>query len=355
MRFDIKEEHYHSKQKNKKYNKLYLILLFSSIFVLLILSITYLILSSGTHKRTMVPIKTIEKSKLKVYDETSNERPIAVMIDNNIGDANHAGLQESYLNYEIIVEGGLTRIMALYKDKNTKLIGPVRSARHYFLDYAIENDAIYAHYGWSPKAQEDISSLSIDNINGITDSKPFRRDDNLKAPHNVFTNISYIKEYISKKKYSKTSSNWKLLSFSEKKVNLDDDNQSNISNKINIVYSSNEYRSYAYDESNGYYLRSQNGKAHIDRNTNEQLHYKNIIIIKVKNVNLDSQGRQDLINTGNGKGYYITNGKYKAINWSKSTRASKTHFTYEDGTEVKLNDGNTFIQIVPIDNEIIIN
>ena len=61
----------------------------------------------------------------------SNQRPIAVMIDNNIGNGRHAGLQESYLNYEIIVEGGLTRIMAVFKDKDVSLIGPVRSSRHY--------------------------------------------------------------------------------------------------------------------------------------------------------------------------------------------------------------------------------
>ena len=97
---------------------------------------------------------------MSVYDVNSNKRPIAVMIDNNVDNDEQVGLQDAYLTYEIIVEGGLTRIMAIYKDVDTSVIGPVRSSRHYFLDYALENDAIYAHYGWSTYAENDIKALS---------------------------------------------------------------------------------------------------------------------------------------------------------------------------------------------------
>ena len=88
-----------------------------------------------TKKPTEVEPEPIKK--LTVYNEDSNQRPIAIMIDNNIGNEYHSGLQESYLNYEIIVEGGLTRIMAIFKDKDISQIGPVRSSRHYFLDYTL--------------------------------------------------------------------------------------------------------------------------------------------------------------------------------------------------------------------------
>ena len=95
-----------------------------------------------------------------------NSRTIAVMID-NVGDARpQAGLNEAYMVYEIIVEGKLTRLMALFKDVDLDKIGPVRSSRHYFLDYALENDAIYVHFGWSPQAQSDIRKLGVNNING---------------------------------------------------------------------------------------------------------------------------------------------------------------------------------------------
>ena len=89
------------------------------------------------------------------------------MIDNQAMALPHAGLQEAYLVYEIIAEGGITRLMALYKDRDVSLIGPVRSSRHYYLDYAMENDAIYAHYGWSERARRDIASLDINNLNEL--------------------------------------------------------------------------------------------------------------------------------------------------------------------------------------------
>ena len=136
-----------------------------------------------------VPLVT--KEKLNVYDVNSNKRPIAVMIDNNVENDEQVGLQDAYLTYEIIVEGGLTRIMAIYKDVDTSVIGPVRSSRHYFLDYALENDAIYAHYGWSTYAENDIEALSVNNINGLYDDA-FYRDSSIAAPHNVFTSIDNL-------------------------------------------------------------------------------------------------------------------------------------------------------------------
>ena len=111
------------------------------IFLIIILGmlgyiyVTYINKETPSKKQKKEP--EVEEKKLTIVDEDSNQRPIAVMIDNNIGNGRHAGLQESYINYEIIVEGGLTRIMAVFKDKDVSLIGPVRSSRHYFLDYAL--------------------------------------------------------------------------------------------------------------------------------------------------------------------------------------------------------------------------
>ena len=125
--------------------------------------------------------------------------------------------------------------------------------------------------------------------------------------------------------------------------------------KINIPYSANENRSYTYDASNGYYLRSSNGNEQYDRKTGKQLHYKNIIIERVPNKTIDQEGRQQLETTGTGKAYIITNGYFLPITWSKSSREAKTQYTYEDGTEIILNDGNTFIQIVPTDCNVTIS
>ncbi len=309
-----------------------------------------------------------EQKKLTIVDEDSNERPIAVMIDNNIGNGRHAGLQESYINYEIIVEGGLTRIMALFKDKDVSLIGPIRSSRHYFLDYALESDAIYAHYGWSTYAENDINALNVNNINGLYDAAPFWRDTTIAAPHNVFTSTEKLSSYAKTKEYATTTNDWKLLNYTTDEVNLNtpvstttqinpetgEEEQIPVTaeglltaNTIIIPYSYYQTRSYTYDAQRKVYLRYMNDTPHIDKETNEQLHYKNIIIEQVRNYQLDNEGRQDLDTTGSGDGYYITNGYALPIHWTKSERSAKTIYTYTDGSEVEINDGNTFIQIMP--------
>lgn len=143
-------------------------------------------------------IKEEPKKEVKTYSGT--DRPIAVMID-NVGDARpQTGLNDAYMVYEIIVEGKQTRLMALYKGTNLDKIGPIRSSRHYFLDYALENDAIYVHYGWSPKAKSDISSLGVKNINGIYESSSsFWRVKDKSAPHNVVTSTKKILEIAKEK------------------------------------------------------------------------------------------------------------------------------------------------------------
>ena len=355
MDFDVIEEPTKKKKKTDKQ----LIILSTILFVLsIILMLLYIFPSNKKQVVQNPPITQVQKAKLTIVDEDSNDRPIAVMIDNNIGDAKHAGLQESYINYEMIVEGGLTRIMAIFKDKDVALIGPVRSSRHYFLDYALESDAIYVHYGWSPYAEKDIQALNVNNINGMSDEPPFSRDSTQISPHNVFTTTTKIKTYLPTKNYSDKSNNWKLLNCSTDKIDLNEEFQNNensnviSANNISMSYSQNENRSYIYDSENGYYLRSMNGKAHMDRATNAQLNYKNIIIMKVENKNVDNEGRQDLTTTGSGAGYYITNGFAVPIKWIKDSRNTKTKYVYENGNEIKVNDGNTFIQIVPLNSEI---
>ena len=162
-------------------------------------------------------LKEEPKEEIKTYFGT--ERPIAVMID-NVGSARpQAGLNDAYMVYEIIVEGQQTRMMALFKNKDLDKIGPIRSSRHYFLDYALENDAIYVHYGWSPKAKSDISTLSVNNINGIYESaSSFWRVKDKTSPHNVVTSTKKILEIAKRKGYATTSTKKSVLNYTSKEV-----------------------------------------------------------------------------------------------------------------------------------------
>ena len=291
------------------------------------------------------------EKKLQIIDLESTTRPVGVMIDNIKSAWPHAGLNDAYLIYEIIVEGGYTRLFALFKDTMPEVIGPVRSLRHYYIDYALENDAVLVRFGNSPKALSDVATLKVANLDGLVNpGGMFWRDSSLtKAPHNAFTSMKNIREQINKKGYNKEVTN-PLLNYSVKEIDLSKKDGSIVANNINIKYSYIHTTSYVYDETTGKYLRSMQNTPHKDRITGEQYSVENIIIIKVKNYNLpdtEDKGRQELENIGTGDGYYISNGYAVPIKYEKTSRSSKTKYTYLNGEEISVNDGNTYIQIQP--------
>ncbi len=296
----------------------------------------------------------VEKFDVKIIDEDSKSRPIAVSINNNHDAWPHAGLQDAYITYELIAEGGITRLLAFFKDQNTSKIGSVRSARHYFLDYVIENDAIFVHFGFSPQARSDISSLKINNLNGLYDASVFYRDTSLNKAyeHTAFTTMKKISSGIKSKKYNKTTDKPNLLTYSATKLDYSEDTSIMNATDIKIEYSDYQTTSYKYDSTNENYLLYMDGKKHIDAVTNKQYTVKNIITYQVKNTALDSKGRQELDNIGSGEGYYISNGKAIKIKWKKTSRESKTEYTTLDGKTLIVNDGNTWIHIQPKNKEL---
>lgn len=300
----------------------------------------------GQDKSTVVEIKEPQIFK-------GTDRPIAVMIDNHKGALPQANLDEAYLVYEIIVEGGETRLMALYKGKDLSKLGPIRSSRHYFLDYALENDAIYTHFGWSPQAQSDISKLGVDNINGISESSTsFWRVKDKSAPHNAVTSTEKIMEIAKRKEYRVTSTKESVLNYVADPVEL----ESNIiANTVTIPYSDSNTVTYEYDEEAQNYVRYSRKIKQVDWDTKEAVTVKNIIVTFCKNTTLndgENKGRQTLDNVKTLKGYYITNGKAIEITCEKTTRSGQTVYKDLEGNEIEVNDGNTFIQICPIDSKV---
>ena len=288
----------------------------------------------------------------------SNSRNIAVMINNHAtARKNHAGLQEAKIIYELIVEGGITRYMAIFNESSLTRVGSVRSARHYFLDYALENDAIFIHWGGSPQAYSDITSLKINDLDGIASSNPFFRDTTLgvATEHTGFVDLVKAETYLTNnKKYRMTSNQDDLLSYSNDSISHEDSIKGT---DISIKYSKTVTTSYQYDSKTMVYDRFVNGKEHTDGVTKKQYTFKNIIAYSIKNDNItaDEKGRQDIYNTGTGTGKYCTEGLCYNIKWSKENRSSQTKYTYEDGTPLVVNEGNTFIQIYPKSGELTIN
>ena len=138
-----------------------------------------------------------------------------------------------------------------------------------------------------------------------------------------------------------------LLNYSIDNIDLSLKENAEVANVVEIPYSASQETSYEYDAENKVYKRFVNGEAHKDYETGLQYTAKNIITYKLRNYTLDDKGRQDIDTTGSGEGYYITNGYAVPITWEKSSRSSKTVYKYEDGSEIEVNDGNTYIQIEP--------
>ncbi len=328
--------------------------------IIILLLITIII--SGCKNKTK--LESVEKpfqnllskkeKKLKILDIESKSRPYAVVI-NNIGDARgyQSGLQDAYIIYEMISERGITRFLALFMEQNTKRIGSIRSARHYFLDYVLENDAIFVHHGQSELARRDFQNLNIDRIE-VGDPKTAWRESELPIPswHTLFTNIENIDKGLSN---INTKRNKELLfNYSISEIDLSSKDDFITANDITVNYSYEVNNFYEYDAELKLYKRFVNNYQHKDYITGEQYTFKNIIIVKNQYdpiVN-DSEGRNNLLNIGTFEGYYITNGYAVPIKVIKKNRASKTIYQYLNGEEITLNDGNTFIQIQPIGQEL---
>ena len=306
---------------------------------------------SENNEEENVLVTEVEKKEVQIYK--GNDRPIAVMIDNHNGAWPQAGLNDTYLVYEAIVEGGETRLMALFKGKNLDKIGPVRSARHYFIDYAMENDAIYVHFGWSPLAQSDIKKYSIDNINGIVESSStFWRVKDKYQPHNAVTSTEAILKSAKSKGYKTVSNKESVLNYVTKEVTLDEGISAQT---VTIPHSSLQTVKYEYDEENQMYKRYARNKVQTDWDTGNDVTTKNIIIEFCDNYTLEgeeSTGRQGIKNIGTYNGYYITNGRAIKIKCIKEARNLQTRYEDLEGNEIEVNDGRTWINICPTDAKV---
>lgn len=303
----------------------------------------------------VVPVK-----KVKIIDEESNSRPLAVMINNNSAVWKYqSGLNDAYIVYELLVEGGITREMALFKDSKAPKIQSIRSSRHYYLDYAMENDAIYVHWGWSPQAQSDIRNLGINNINGLTyEGVYFFRDKTVSAryEHKGYTTMEYMNKAIDKLKYRTTTEKPNLLKYSVDAIDLSSKESNQVAKYVALKFSSYTVK-FIYDEEKGEYLKRQNNTDMYDYNSKERMTTKNIIVYQnsYSYISGDNKGRLNMNNIGSGKGYFISNGVAVPITWSKSSRKEQTKYKFEDGTDLIVNDGRTYIEVLPTNGSITIS
>lgn len=277
-----------------------------------------------------------------------NTWPIAVMIDNHSASRPQAGLDKASVVYEALAEGGIPRFLAIFAQPRISLIGPVRSARPYFVQYAAEYRAGFAHAGGSPDAINLLRRLRLPNFEAIKGkyAKHFFRSGGYGV-HSLFTNSKLLSRALREAKYDRYKPTYRAWKFKddppvkERRKGLHGVNVDLGAGKAYAIR-------YEYDRKRNVYKRFTGGRPHIDRVSKQQLAAKNVVLILVpKERVLDRKGRIALDIIGRGKAILLQNGFASTINWRKSSTNDRTVFTRANGGEVEFNRGSIWITVVP--------
>ncbi len=282
-----------------------------------------------------------------VAKNSANLWPIAVMYDNNPAARPHAGLASASVVYNTLVEGGATRIMAVFSpDAKAGRIGPVRSARAYYLEWLSEYNGLYVHAGGSPQAMETISGFSLNDLNCIgAGARYCYRDRTGYAPHNLFTDDEKLVYALRDTGLLVKTPNYKSWRFKPDDALADRGTFKNVT----LKYSAGTYNAhYEYDRDANVYKRFNGNDPHLDRNTNQQIAPKNVMIQIAPPIGgIHEKGRIDLSVTSSGRAVLLRDGLVIEGRWEKPTRVDRTVFYADDGTELKLNRGQTWVEVLP--------
>ncbi|NLJ33352.1 MAG: DUF3048 domain-containing protein [Firmicutes bacterium] len=274
----------------------------------------------------------------------TQRRPLAIIIDNDPTFGTQSGLDKAAWVFEIPVEGGITRFLAIYQHLDAPILGPVRSVRPYFLDRALEFEAALGHIGYSPQAKKDISKLGAISLNEFTFPNLYWRTPDKKMPHNLYTNTEGLFAELAERGLDKINPSWELEFRAE---DAWDELPGGRAQKIRIHYHLGvvEYR---YSSTDGVYKRFFRDQPHLDAETGEQLSASNIIIQHIERPRvLDAEGRLEFKSLARGQVRVLQAGKgYEAL-WEKNSRAGWTRLFHQNGNLVDLVVGNTWVQVVP--------
>ena len=287
-----------------------------------------------------------------LVEEDFELRPVTVMYDNHPYARWQAGIVKADIVYECEVEFPFTRYLAVFQNGKPEHIGPVRSARPYYLRYALEYDSIYVHVGGSNDAKSKIEDYYMANVDGLYSGNFWRYNDTGKSiPNNMYTDMENLRD--AQKSYGyRMDGDFEGYKFNDIVRPINEKLSSEDCSQINIIFNSHYEVDFSYDENEEIYNRYVNGEKQIDEYYEEDIKASNIILIKTSKRVLDDVGRLAITTVGEGKGTYITKGKLTDITWEKEKYNKKTYFYYENGEELILNPGQTWIELVTQDTSI---
>ncbi|MFP7201482.1 DUF3048 domain-containing protein [Lysinibacillus halotolerans] len=282
----------------------------------------------------------------KVQEEVSM-RPVVVTINNHPKARPQSGIASADVIYEMLAEGDITRLLALYQSELPNNIGPIRSARDYFVEIAAGLDAFYIAHGYSPEARTLLENGVVDHVNGMAyDGTLFKRSKDRVAPHNSYMpgeNIQAAADKVSASLLYQKKVSYTFYKEDES-VKIGEK-----ANSVSVTYSNdNSFNSlYTYDEKSNRYTRQSGDAVTTDYLTNEPLKLSNVLIFEMKHSIIDNKGRREIDLHSGGTAYVFQQGMMREVRWENKDGVLKA--VEEDGSEVKLVPGQTWIHFVPTD------
>lgn len=280
----------------------------------------------------------------KASATSTDGRAIAVMVNNHPLARPQSGLNKADIVYEILAEGDITRFLAVFQSEKPVNIGPVRSARKYYMEIAKGLKALYINHGTSLEAQKMIDAGYIDDLDGMKyDGTLFKRASFRKAPHNSYITYENILKGAEQNHYSmdQTPPAFKFMTDEESKNITGND-----ATTVKITYSSSHISdsSFEYDPSSGKYKRFSGGDQTVDLETKEPILIDNIFIIEASHHVMDAVGHRSVDLQSGGKAYLLQKGKLNEVDWAnKDGRIVPV----KNGEEVPFVQGHTWVNVVP--------
>lgn len=335
-----------------KNHRLHVILISGGLLIAAASTISYILLTQPLPKLDTTPIKVKPRPPAPKYyslldgtqitDPAAAKAPVtAIMIENSPDARPQSGLKQAQVVYEAIAEGGITRFLAIYQQNKPQLIGPVRSLRMYYLDWAAPYQPSIVHVGGSLFSLQEVRSGNYRNVDIEYHSGASWRATDRYAPHNVYTNFEKLGSLNTKLGY--TNSDFTSFARADGQPAAEQNAKS-----IDIAISGPLFNShYDYNVATNTYTRSQAGGPHVDREDG-QIMPSVVIALKVSMTKILEDGwRENITTTGSGEATVFQNGAVQNATWSKADRASPLTLTGQDGKPISLNRGQTWITAVP--------
>jgi len=276
-------------------------------------------------------------------EEENKTRPVLATINNHPLARPQSGISDADIIYEYLAEGNVTRLLALFQSKLPDEIGPIRSARDYFIFTAKGLDAFYVAHGYSPDALALLQSKYVDHINGMQhDGTLFKRSKERKAPHNSYISSESIYTAMENLNVSMEINKIPPLSFHEaqESVKIGDSAKTIVvENGTHPDFTS----TYTYDNAKGMYNRAVNDILTIDKTNDKQVELANILVFETNYNTIDSEGRQSVDIESGGKALLFQSGVTTELDWAN---IDGVLVPVENGEPAKLVPGKTWIHII---------